>query len=113
VKRAPIRAERRHDYGSTWVYTVGEVENPAQAECTKAFGFIDGDANCVGKACQRVAALIKDYEFACSKFRTADERARVELLSSTFTERTAQPMTPCLEKVESWLDKGCGGNVAC
>jgi hypothetical protein len=111
--RTPFSVERQHDYGSAWVYTVGEVENPVKNDCAKAFEFIKAETDCLGKACSRAITLIHDYEYACRKLATSDERAKIATLSATFAERNTQPMTPCLEKVETWLERGCGENGAC
>lgn len=111
--RLPVTSENKHDYGSTWVYTVGEVDSPTQADCAKALSYLEGDAECVGHACQRATSLVRDYQYACKKFATADERAKVQILSKEFAERAAKVTTPCLEKVENWLERGCGDDGAC
>jgi hypothetical protein len=103
----------RHDYSSTWVYAVGEVDSPSTADCAKAFGFINGEAECIGNACRRALDLVKDYEFACSKNSGPTERSQVNALKAVFASRTADPATSCIEKAETWLAHGCGPNGEC
>ncbi|MGC4067824.1 MAG: hypothetical protein QM784_24870 [Polyangiaceae bacterium] len=103
----------RHDYSSTWVYAVGEVDSPSATDCQKAFGHINGDTECVGKACQHALDLVKDFEFACGKTSGATERAQVGTLKPVYASRVTEPMTSCVEKAEDWLARGCGSNGDC
>jgi hypothetical protein len=111
--RVPLTTERQHDYGSTWVYTVGEVESPTATDCKKAYEFINADADCIGRACKYATTLIQDYQFACEKKATPDEREALRKLKLAYLERTTQPVTSCMEQVETWLDRGCGENGSC
>jgi len=104
---------RHHDYSSTWVYAVGEVDSPAEADCKKALGFIVAESDCIGKACLRGSELTQDFGFACSKLSTSAERAKVAELRNTFNTRAQAPATACLDKVDTWLGQGCGDDGAC
>lgn len=108
-----VRARSAHDYSTTWVYAVGEIDSPTKADCIKALGFLEGEATCVGRACQRATQLLKDTEFACVKLLSAEERSRVKLIGPGLRERAGQASTHCLEQIESLITQGCGENGAC
>lgn len=103
----------RHDYTSTWVYAVGEVNAPTARDCSKALTFVEAESDCIGAACKYGNNLVRDFEFGCQKVATAEQRQRAAELRSRLAPRAAKPPTDCAQQVEDWLERGCGREGAC
>lgn len=102
-----------HDYTSTWVYAVGEVESPSDADCKKALVFVEAEQGCASAGCKYGSNLVKDFEFACKKIATPAQRSRMVELRSLLAPRTAQAPGDCVQEVDEWLERGCGKDGAC
>jgi hypothetical protein len=102
-----------HDYTSTWVYAVGEVDAPTASDCRKAIALVEADSECVGSACKYGINLLNDFQGVCSKLSTPSQRQKARELRSALLPRTTQPPSECAHKVDDWLDRGCGKDGAC
>jgi hypothetical protein len=102
-----------HDYTSTWVYAVGEVDAPTANDCRKALGLAEAESECVGSVCKYATNLLKDFDAVCRKRSTPDQRQKVADLRSTLTSRATQQPSDCGKEVDEWLERGCGKDGAC
>lgn len=103
----------RHDYTSTWVYAVGEVEAPTAKDCRKALGLAEAESDCVGSVCKFGVHLLKDFEAVCMKNSSQAERAKARDLHSRLASRASASPTECGKQADEWLQNGCGKDGAC
>ncbi|HEY5957280.1 MAG TPA: hypothetical protein VIV60_12030 [Polyangiaceae bacterium] len=117
AKRAPDVAapppSPRHDYSSTWVYAVGEVDAPTASDCGKALQLAESESECVGAVCKYGVHLLKDFEGVCAKLVTIPQHERAKALRSNLARRAAEPASTCSKAVDEWLQRGCGDDGAC
>lgn len=116
-RRDPSLAEApvapRHDYTSTWVYAVGEIDAPTANDCRKALAYVEAESDCVGSVCKFAINLLKDFDAVCGKLTNPEQRQKATELRSTMTPRVGQRATLCAKPIDDWLGKGCGKDGAC
>ncbi len=117
VRKDPHLAEGtlgvQHDFTSTWVYAVGEVDAPTERDCRRALDFVEAESKCVGSVCKYGANLLKDFDAVCRKLSTPSQRQQAAGLRSTLTAHATQPPTDCGKQVDESLERGCGQDGAC
>jgi hypothetical protein len=117
VRKDPNLAEGsqgpQHDYTSTWVYAVGEVDSPTEKDCRKALDFVEAESECVGSVCKYGVNLLKDFEAVCKKRSTPSQRKKAAGLRSSLASRASQPSSDCGKQVDESLERGCGEDGAC
>jgi hypothetical protein len=117
VRKDPNLAEGslqpHHDFTTTWVYAVGEVDAPGAKDCEKALGFVAADSECVGSVCKYGVNLLTDFQAVCMKLSTPSQRQKATKLRSALASRATQSPSECGKPVDEWLERGCGEDGAC
>lgn len=103
----------QHDYTSTWVFAVGEVEAPTAKDCAKAFALIESESDCIGSICKYGAQLAKDYDAVCRKASSPSQRKKAAALGATLASRATAAPSDCDKPVDDWVDRGCGREGDC
>ena len=106
VREAPVEDEWSRAPAPAWLVATHGVAASHRAECAAALGFIDGDEQCLGAACENAAALASTWTERCPKI-DHEHAAHVKELAEAFATRSKTEPTACDAEATTLLREGC------